>query len=274
MPTYNRADFIVKSLESVFLQYYRPIEIIIVDDGSIDNTKEVVEKWSNTHNAPDFQTRYIKQENNGAPSARNRGIKEAKGQFLQFLDSDDILKPNKLSLQIEQLLKENTPICICDYNQIDSRGNIIRKASNNRNLTQIISDYKYLHTSIGVIDKTHFKKGFLKWNPKIKKLQDRDFYLKIFLVINKFSYVEIPLFDWIRHEGDRIFDSTPYTRRIFSTNLKSLILFHLKNRNKIAKYKVEPLKKLYFYLFKQTRLGNYIFRIIPKIPESLRVWKL
>jgi glycosyltransferase involved in cell wall biosynthesis len=95
IPTYNRAHLIGKTLDSVFAQTYQNFEIIVVDDGSTDNTVEVLRPLAETE-----KLKYIRQNNQGASLARNRGIKEARGSYIAFLDSDDLFEPAKLELQI------------------------------------------------------------------------------------------------------------------------------------------------------------------------------
>ena len=86
IPTYNRAAYIVEALESVFAQTYGDCEIIVVDDGSTDDTKAVLQ----SHMA---RIRYIYQENAGVSVARNTGISAATGEWIAFLDSDDQWRP-------------------------------------------------------------------------------------------------------------------------------------------------------------------------------------
>ena len=104
IPTYNRAHFLMEAMESVLGQTYRPIELIVVDDGSTDNTREVVEEWNQKrprNNA--FELRYFYQENYGPQAARNFGLIESRGEYIQLLDSDDLLSPWKLSCQVPVL---------------------------------------------------------------------------------------------------------------------------------------------------------------------------
>lgn len=105
IPAYNRADVIGETLESVRAQSYRPIEIIVVDDGSTDHTAEVVRQFAEA-NAGDLVVRCIQQKNQGAASARNQGLMESRGEFIQFLDSDDLLHPGKLSSQVPLMREE------------------------------------------------------------------------------------------------------------------------------------------------------------------------
>lgn len=98
VPTYNRAHYIGEAINSILAQDIVDceLEIIIVDDGSQDNTEEVVRNYGD-------RVRYIRQENQGAGVARNRGIDEARGEWIAFLDSDDRWLPYKLSLQFKVL---------------------------------------------------------------------------------------------------------------------------------------------------------------------------
>lgn len=96
MPTYNRAHLIGFAIDSVLAQTYRDFEIIVVDDGSTDNTREVLSIYRD-------RITYIFQENAGPSTARNRGIQVATGEFLTFLDSDDTISPTKLELQVAYL---------------------------------------------------------------------------------------------------------------------------------------------------------------------------
>ncbi len=97
IPLYNAENFISETIESVLNQSYTAIEIIIVDDGSTDLSFRVAKKFEN-----EFTT-VISQPNKGASAARNRGLRLAKGEFIQFLDADDILHPNKIEHQINTL---------------------------------------------------------------------------------------------------------------------------------------------------------------------------
>ncbi len=92
VPTFNRARTIVCTLDSVKVQTYRPIEIIVVDDGSTDETQDVVEDWrARNTEGESFVVEYIYQQNSGAGAARNLGLRVCRGEFIQFLDSDDLL---------------------------------------------------------------------------------------------------------------------------------------------------------------------------------------
>jgi glycosyltransferase involved in cell wall biosynthesis len=106
VPAYNAATFIAEALESVLSQTYTNIEIIVVDDGSTDDTNKIVSSFE--------KVRYIKQENLGAAAARNRGISEAQGQFIAFIDADDLWFSKKIELQVDLLNYSDFKWCYCD----------------------------------------------------------------------------------------------------------------------------------------------------------------
>ncbi len=111
IPTYNRAEYISETIASVYNQDYTgEIEIIVVDDGSIDGTAALLEELQST--IPSLKV--IRTKNSGVSSARNTGMSEAKGDFIQFLDSDDLIAPNKFRLQAKLLEKnQDCDFCYC-----------------------------------------------------------------------------------------------------------------------------------------------------------------
>lgn len=108
IPTYNRAALIAKTIDNVFQQTYRKFELIIVDDGSTDDTASVLRRYED-------RARIITQRNAGPAVARNNGAKAARGEILAFQDSDDLWKPTKLERQIRLLeMDRSVPCCLCD----------------------------------------------------------------------------------------------------------------------------------------------------------------
>lgn len=101
VPTYNRAQLITDALDSISSQEYRPIEIIVVDDGSTDDTADVLGQWKEANERDGELTLHtICQQNQGGNVARNRGVAEASGLYIAFLDSDDLWHPLKLGKQL------------------------------------------------------------------------------------------------------------------------------------------------------------------------------
>lgn len=118
MPSYNTAEYIAESIDSVLNQSYANWELIIVDDASTDNTDFVVELY-----LKDKRIKYFKNEqNSGAAVSRNKALAIAKGKWVAFLDSDDLWDRYKLEKQIEFMVKNDYHFSYTNYQEIDSEG--------------------------------------------------------------------------------------------------------------------------------------------------------
>lgn len=120
IPSYNRADLIEPTVRSILAQTHPALEILVVDDGSTDNTAEVCARFPQP-------VRYIRQENRGLPGARNRGIEEARGEWVALCDSDDLWHPRKLEIQLAALHSTpRTRWCITGCSIIDPQGSAVQ----------------------------------------------------------------------------------------------------------------------------------------------------
>lgn len=118
MPSYNTAPYISRSIQSVINQTYNNWELIIVDDCSTDNTEDVLSEIK------DERIRFFKNEkNSGAAVSRNKALREAKGQWVAFLDSDDLWMPDKLEKQIHFMMDNGYSFSYTNYKEIDTDGN-------------------------------------------------------------------------------------------------------------------------------------------------------
>lgn len=117
MPSYNTGKYIAETIESVLVQTYKDWELIIVDDCSTDDTDEVVKKYLS-----DKRIEYLKNSHNsGAAVSRNRALREAKGKWIAFLDSDDLWMPEKLEKQIDFMEKNDYHFSYTNYEEIDEK---------------------------------------------------------------------------------------------------------------------------------------------------------
>lgn len=125
MPSYNTGKFIADSIKSVIAQTYTDWELIIVDDASTDNTDEVVAYFCHPREGGDLvsKIRYLKNEkNSGAAVSRNRALREARGKWIAFLDSDDLWVPEKLEKQVSFMEKNGYAFSYTRYAEIDENG--------------------------------------------------------------------------------------------------------------------------------------------------------
>ena len=196
IPVYNRAAYIGRAIESVLEQTYRDFEIIVVDDGSTDNTKEALKPY-------DDKIRYIYQENQGASGARNAGIKIAEGKYIAFLDSDDIWLPEKLEKQMELFQKSSKKLGVvyCGVSYVDNKTGQITKT--------IVPDYKGNvsdiilkrgsgpTTSASVVKKECLKSAGL-FDERLFSYEDTDLWIRISQSY-KFDYIKDSLVKFLRN---------------------------------------------------------------------------
>jgi len=160
IPTYQHGDTIETCLLSLFNQTFKDFEIIVVNDGSTDDTLEVLEKYKD-------RIKIISQENHGAPAARNRGFRESIGQFLIFSDADIKAKPEMLAKMLEAL--EKNPEASYAYSSF----NWGWKAFNLHAFdAEALKKMNYI-TATTLIRREHFP----GWDESFKKFQDWDLWL-------------------------------------------------------------------------------------------------
>ena len=107
MPVYNAGNYLDESIPSILNQDYKNIEFIIVDDGSNDNSREIIQKWMNV----DSRTRYFFRMNTGISDSLNLGISKAKGKYIARMDADDISLPGRFEEQIGFMEENSLDIC-------------------------------------------------------------------------------------------------------------------------------------------------------------------
>ena len=182
-PNFNSENFISQTILSVLNQTYKNWEMIIVDDLSTDDSPNIINSFIDK----DSRIRlHVLNENSGAALARNKAISLAKGDFIAFLDSDDLWLPKKLELQLNFMLENNYALTYTSYEMINEKGILINKIINCKNKL----DYKRMLYSneIGCLTAIYDKKKFGKvYMPEIRKRQDYGLWLKI-LKSEKYAY--------------------------------------------------------------------------------------
>lgn len=173
-PTFNSAKFVSETIQSVISQDYNNWEMIVIDDHSSDNTVEIVHSWIEK----DKRIRLLtNSENLGPAITRNRGIENAKGRYIAFLDSDDLWQPQKLSQQISFMNENQVALCYTSYKIIDEQNNFLGDF-----YPPSTVDYDHLlkTCSIGCLTVIYdTKKTGKEYMPLIKKRQDYGLWLKI-----------------------------------------------------------------------------------------------
>ncbi len=167
-PCYNGAKYISETIDSVIAQTYRNWEMIIVDDGSHDQSAEIIQSYT----AREPRIKIIQQQNAGSAAARNKGIKQAEGQYIALLDADDLWDPKFLSRQISFMQKKRAICVCCSYKRIDENSKEILRPIKARPV--ITSDdmlrRNYIGCLSGLYNSEKYGKIYLK--EKLKSIRD------------------------------------------------------------------------------------------------------
>lgn len=197
-PTFNRANLIAKTIESILSQTYKNFEYYILDDGSTDNTREIVEPY-----LKDKRVKYLYHENAGEPATVNWGWSLAKGEYFTQINSDDIVDKD-LFKEIVKVMDENKDkiVAYTDYNFIDENDNIILKQKNiDWNFIDALLKFSCYPAMVG----TFIRKSALEnWNyirtNKYKYINDIEMYWSMALV-GDFIHIPKNLVSWRQHKG-------------------------------------------------------------------------
>ncbi|GAA5520523.1 glycosyltransferase family 2 protein [Aliifodinibius salicampi] len=156
IPCYNVEEYIDDCLHSILEQEYKNLEVIVVNDGSKDRTSQILSSWEKSGS---LQIKVIEIKNSGAGAARNRGIRESKGKYIQFLDADDLLHPFKIAHQVSLIEKNNgkPDFIAATYKSKDKKGQTTLFEPDHRGVW-----YGLLSSNLGITSANFFKKESLR----------------------------------------------------------------------------------------------------------------
>ncbi|MDP3731821.1 MAG: glycosyltransferase family 2 protein, partial [Candidatus Omnitrophota bacterium] len=294
--TYNRAHFICEAIDSALNQTFKDFEIIVVDDGSSDNTREVLEKYGSTIYC------IYHQVNKGRAEARNTGIKNAKCEYIAFLDDDDIWLPHKLEEQVAFLDSHPEIGLVHTFTEtVDEQGHLLKKETKNRfKLYKKAMKLGYTYEGMSrlcvmflstvMARKKCFDKGGI-FDSSIPAFEDWDLYLRIALYYRIDTITE-PLVKYRLHKGQC--SISEFISGRIQTSLKHLSLINsgreLCRRGKVSynfymhlvimyyiasdftecrKYALQALKLKPFALFR-SQLGFYLLMML--LPFNFIRW--
>jgi glycosyltransferase involved in cell wall biosynthesis len=204
VPSYNRAEFIEATLTSIQNQSFKDFEVIFVDDGSTDNTAELLKVFCED----DPRFKYFRQDNSERAVARSYGLSLASSELLCLVDSDDIWYPHKLETQISVM--DNDPEIVLSYasvNRIDMQGNQVKvSARQHQGLSGYIFFDLLMRNFIPSVTPMFRKKVFEKVGAQVTEFipyEDWDFWLK-FSRQGRFFHIKEPLGDYRLHPGQSV----------------------------------------------------------------------
>lgn len=237
MPVYNKVKYIDRTINSILNQTYKNFELIIIDDGSTDGTEVVCDKFQQK----DHRIKVFHIKNSGVSNARNVGIENATGKYIQFIDGDDDLELNTFEELIDNMNKYNVDIIISGFKKINSKGEVINDII--PKLSGIIDKKKLLNNFIeeqhstgiyGWISCKFFKKSLIeehkiKFNTNIKLAEDLDFYISVYDVANRILVLNKSYFYYL--QGAENSSLVQY----YNNDYKNQIGIILKEKNIIQK---------------------------------------
>lgn len=192
IPTYNRANLLAKAIKSVLNQTYKDLELIIVDDCSEDNTREVVKHFQ----VNDLRVQYIYQENRGLSSALNKGLSIASGEYIAFLESDDEWLPRKLEKQLKVFTKHlSVGLVTCWSFRIFENGNKKKLFKTHKGIIKKENWCNFFKTK-GIISpstiilRREVFDSVGNFDTKLKAAVDLDFYIRL---IKNFDIYFLPI---------------------------------------------------------------------------------
>lgn len=201
IPVYNVENYVAKCIESVIQQTYQNLEIIIIDDGSTDNGYQICEQYAKE----DKRITLIHQENGGLSYTRNKGIKLAKGRYIGFVDSDDVISPHMYEFLHRALIQDKSKISICNCVCFDNDEPIFdlkyqsKKLTTLESLEELLIDKKITNHAV---DKLYSKELFEEINfPLSRKYEDIFTTYKLFLKTETISYLECNLYGYYQRVG-------------------------------------------------------------------------
>jgi glycosyltransferase involved in cell wall biosynthesis len=156
IPVYNGANYVAEAIDSALNQTYDNVEIIVVNDGSTDNTEEVVKHYGD-------KVRYFAKQNGGASSALNLGITKMTGEYFSWLSHDDLYYPEKLATEVSALHESGNPNClvISNWDTVDAQGKILRSQCRPKSCGNLLHDFLFnapVHGCAALIPKKFFEK--------------------------------------------------------------------------------------------------------------------
>ena len=226
IPVFNCEKYVGKCLNSVIEQTFQDFEIIIIDDGSTDNTHDLCLRYVDLHSE---QIRYFRQENRGPASARNRGIRLSQGKYLSFLDADDYWDENFLEIMLKELESSQSDIVVCYNYRLEFRNNILVKKDIETWIDKIDVSGN-LHKQflkedlIGGPSRILCKKSIMDdiggYDERLWMGEEWDLWIRFFEIERHASLVRVPLYYYhIRDDGSNITRRVENWQYIYETYL-------------------------------------------------------
>jgi len=240
IPTYNRANLLPETLESVIAQTYENWECIVIDDGSTDGTEELLKKYIQKDN----RIKCYKRPNQyklGGNGARNYGFDISKGEYIQWFDSDDLMVKDKIQKQVAKLQNSSLSMCVCQSSVFSNNpSEIIDVKTDKIYFPNILEDFINSNISI-MTPSTLFKRKFLlenelRFDENLNAAQEWEFYVRVLSKIQNFEFIPENLVKIRRHrESISLDEQLKYNRIAHYIKARKIVRIYLKENNLLTK---------------------------------------
>lgn len=278
IPVYNVENYLPKCIDSLLNQSYKDLEIILINDGSADNSGKICDEYANI----DSRVKVVHQANSGVSVARNVGMREAKGEWITFIDSDDYVN-NNFSTLCENLKNLDSDLIISPLNKINNENETIDINIDNNSFHNIIRNSKL---NISSCWSKFYKKEIAlttQFLPSATIAEDKEFVIKVLINSKKITIIDKPFYEYVNRENsamndkaarfiqklifstDKIFEDIRLLNcdekikqdiiEEFSSNLFGIFRFYLKCLKQDKKL-IKNLIKDKLYLFKYTKVKS------------------
>ncbi len=234
LPVYNVENYLQKCLDSLVNQTFKDIEIIIINDGSTDSCKKIIDKYSIKY---DNLIKAIHQENKGLGAARNTALKYVTSEYIIFVDSDDYIEPNMVEEMYNKISQEQADVVICGYNMVNEHYELTAKAYPNKYETYDFNT-QIIFGSLCVWNKI-IKKSLLDYYNLTFRTniwyEDIDFSFKLFLKAKKTCILPKNLYNYLLRQGS-IMNSSNLQKNLDLIDAFNEIISYAKENNCFDKF--------------------------------------
>ncbi len=290
VPIYNVSDYLNECLDSIINQTYKNLEIICINDGSTDNSLEIVKFYAQK----DKRIIIVDKQNGGVSSARNCGIKIATGNFLTFVDPDDYLEQNAIEKLHETIIENDVDIVRGNfYKNINDRQRLANEKLNefynrvidNKEIKEkivikIINGSIKCYVNLLLIKKYIVEKFHILFDEKIYIMEDIIFYLTLFMKIDKIYFLDIPLYHYrmnpnsltnspkysVRNMYNMIDVNESITQILINNNIRNKMIYIMKD----SAYCNAIVTNIYIIFKQQKKNRKIIYKYINTLLENKR----
>ena len=272
MPVYNKEKYMRNSLESVINQTFSDFELVVINDGSTDHSLDVIREYA----AKDSRIKYYSQDNQGVSAARNLGLDLAQGEWIQFLDGDDLICKDYLTRCLPIAKMNNVDILFTDFLNINDNRDVLEKKTiaytekviDRQELQKLFIQYQFETGYFGFISNKLIRHSLIidcknKFDQSLKLAEDLDFFCRLYEIL-KIGYIAHQIsFQYLHNESNDFAkrEIDYYSQIIVLNRIKESYLKDCEN----SKIKSKITNQTYYYLFNESIQSDNFEESVDKV---------